>query len=63
MENDRYGQKNNFLLFATCLKMYSFFAFAFKVSKSVMTPKIFHRKYQGYQKNAKFYADFNFVYN
>ncbi len=25
MENDRYWQKNNFLLFAKCLKMYSFF--------------------------------------
>ncbi len=24
-ENDRYWQKNNFLLFAKCLKMYSFF--------------------------------------
>jgi hypothetical protein len=28
-ENDRYGQKISFLLFAKCLKMYSFFAFAF----------------------------------
>jgi hypothetical protein len=28
-ENDRYWQKNNFLLFAKFLKMYSFFAFAF----------------------------------
>ncbi len=29
-ENDRYCQKkNNFLLFEKCLKMYSFFAFAF----------------------------------
>ncbi len=26
-ENDRYWQKNNFLLFAKCLKMYSFFRF------------------------------------
>ncbi len=32
-EKDRYWQKNNFLLFAKCLKMYSFFAFAFKVCK------------------------------
>jgi hypothetical protein len=24
------GKKNNFLLFAKCLKMYNFFAFAFK---------------------------------
>jgi hypothetical protein len=30
---DRYRQKNIFLLFAKCLKMYSFFAFAFKVCK------------------------------
>jgi hypothetical protein len=28
-EIDRYWQKNNFLIFAKCLKMYSFFAFAF----------------------------------
>jgi hypothetical protein len=28
-EIDRYWQKNTFLLFAKCLKMYSFFAFAF----------------------------------
>ena len=28
-EIDRYCQKNNFLLFAKCLKMYIFFAFAF----------------------------------
>jgi hypothetical protein len=28
-ENDIYLEKNNFLLFAKCLKMYSFFAFAF----------------------------------
>jgi hypothetical protein len=26
-ENDRYWQKNRFLLFAKCLKMYSFFRF------------------------------------
>ncbi len=32
-ENDRRWQKNNVLLFAKCLKMYSFFAFAFKVCK------------------------------
>jgi hypothetical protein len=32
-ENDRYWQKNNFLLFAKCLKMYSFFAFASKGCK------------------------------
>ncbi len=32
-ENDRNWHKNNFLLFAKCLKMYSFFTFAFKVSK------------------------------
>jgi hypothetical protein len=32
-ENDRYWQKNYFLLFVKCLKMYSFFAFAFKVWK------------------------------
>ncbi len=32
-ENDRFWQKNNFLLFAKCLKMYIFFAFAFKVYK------------------------------
>jgi hypothetical protein len=32
-ENNRYWEKDNFLLFAKCLKMYSFFAFAFKVCK------------------------------
>jgi hypothetical protein len=32
-KHDRYWQKNNFLLFSKCLKMYSFFAFAFKVCK------------------------------
>jgi hypothetical protein len=41
-ENDRYWQKNNFLLFEKCLKMYSFFAFAFKVCKKCYyDPKIF----------------------
>ncbi len=44
-ENDRYWQKNNFLLFANCLKMYSFFAFAFKVCKMCYyDPKIFFFK-------------------
>ena len=39
-ENDRYWQKNNFLLFAKCLKMYSFFAFVLTFSKSAnMTQK------------------------
>ena len=56
-ENDRYWQKNNFLLFAKCLKMYSFFAFAFKVCKKCYyDPKIFFlEKYQyGYQKTQNF---------
>jgi hypothetical protein len=39
-EIDRYWQKNNFLLFAKCLKMYILFAFAFKVCKKcIMTQK------------------------
>jgi hypothetical protein len=61
---DRYCQKNNFLLFAKCLKMYSFFAFAFKVCKKCYyDPKYFFlEKYQyGYQKDVEFYADFKFV--
>jgi hypothetical protein len=40
-ENDRYWQKNNFLLFAKCLKMDSFFAFVFKVCKSAIMTQIF----------------------
>jgi hypothetical protein len=42
-ENDRYWQKNNFLLFAKCLKMYSFFSHLhFKIAKSaIMTQKNF----------------------
>ncbi len=39
-ENDRYWQKNNFLLFAKCLKRYSFFAFAFIVCKKCYKQKI-----------------------
>ncbi len=64
MENDTYWQKNYFLLFAKCLKMYSFFAFAFKVCKKFYydPKKFFLEKYHyGYQKNAEFYADFKFV--
>ncbi len=63
-EKDRYWQKNNFLLYAKCLKMCSFFAFAFKVCKKCYyDPKIyFLEKYHyRYQKNAEFYADFKFV--
>ncbi len=42
-ENDRYCQKNNFLLFAKCLKMYIFFSHLhFKIAKSaIMTQKFF----------------------
>ncbi len=64
MEIDRYWEKNNFLLFAKCLKMYSFFAFTFKdCKKCYYDPKnFFLEKYQyGYQKHAEFYADFKFV--
>ncbi len=56
-ENVRYWQKNNFLLFAKCLKMYSFFAFAFKVCKKCYydPKKIFLEKYKsGYQKTQNF---------
>jgi hypothetical protein len=56
-ENDRYWQKNNFLLFAKCLKIYSFFALHLKYAKSAnMTQKIFFlEKYQnGYQKTQNF---------
>ncbi len=63
-ENDRYWQKNNFLLFAKCLKMYSFFSFLhLKYEKSAkMTPKIFFLKNINMGiKNAEFHADFKFV--
>ena len=45
-ENDRYWQKNNFLLFAKCLKMYSFFSHLhLKYAKSaIMTQKNFSCK-------------------
>jgi hypothetical protein len=52
IEIDTYCQKNNFLNFAKCSKMYSFFAFAFKVCKKCYFD----------QKNAEFYADFKFIY-
>jgi hypothetical protein len=58
------SKKNNFLLLAKCLKIYSFFAFAFKVCKKCYyNPKqIFLEKYHnGYRKNAEFYSDFKFV--
>jgi hypothetical protein len=51
-EIDTYCQKNNFLHFAKCLKMYSFFAFVFKVCKKC---------YFDHKKNAEFYADFKFI--
>jgi hypothetical protein len=43
MENDRYWQKNNFLLFAKCLKMYSFFRICIlRLQKVLLWPeKIF----------------------
>jgi len=45
-ENDRYWQKNNFLFFAKCLKMYSFFLHLhFQIAKSaIMTQNIFFLK-------------------
>ncbi len=57
-------EKNNFLLFAECLKMYSFFPFAFKICKNCQYDpnNFFHEKYQyRYQKNAEFYADFSLM--
>jgi hypothetical protein len=46
MENDIYWQKNYFLLFAKCLKMYNFFPHLhFKIAKNAfMTQKIFFLK-------------------
>jgi hypothetical protein len=65
MENDRYWQKNNFLLFAKCLKMYRFFRICILrlLLLLLYDPKNFYlEKYQyGYQINAEFYADFKFV--
>ena len=58
------SKKNNFLLLAKCLKIYSFFAFAFKVCKKCYyDPKIFFLEnyHYGYKKNAKLYADFKYV--
>jgi hypothetical protein len=63
-EIDRYWQKNNFLLFAKCLKMYSFFRICIlRLQKVLLWPKFFFlEKYQyGYQKHAEFYADFKFI--
>ncbi len=41
-ENDRYLQKNNILLFAKCLKMYSFFRICIlRLQKVLLWPKIF----------------------
>ncbi len=41
-ENDRYCQKNNFLLFAKCLKMYSFFCICIlRLQKVLLWPKNF----------------------
>jgi hypothetical protein len=56
-------QKNNFLLFAKCLKMDSFFAFVFKVCKSaIMTQIFFSWKISIWvSKNAEFYAVFKFI--
>jgi hypothetical protein len=56
-EKDRYWQKYNFLLFAKCLKMYSFFricSYCKVCKKCYYDPKkIFLEKYHyGYQKNA-----------
>jgi hypothetical protein len=40
MENDRYWQKNNFLLFAKCLKMYRFFRiYILRLQKVLLWPK------------------------
>ncbi len=58
------GKQNNFLLFAKCLEMYSFFRICIlRLQKVDYDPKnFFLEKYQyGYQKNAEFYADFKFV--
>ncbi len=63
-KNERYLEKNNFLLFAKCLKMYSFFRFCIlRLQKVLLWPKkFFLEKYQyGYQKHAEFYADFKFI--
>jgi hypothetical protein len=63
-ENVRYLQKNNFLLFAKCLKMYSFSHLNLKYAKSAtVTQKYFFLKNinMGIKKNAEFYADFKFV--
>jgi hypothetical protein len=41
-ENDRYLEKNNFLLFAKCLKMYSFFRICIlRLQKVLLWPKIY----------------------
>ncbi len=56
-ENDRYWQKNNFLLFAKCLKMYSLFRICIlRIQKVHYDPKnFFLEKYQyGYQKTQNF---------
>jgi hypothetical protein len=59
---DRHYQKNYFLIFAKCLKM--FFAFAFKGFKKCYydpPPPFFCQKIKIGVKNAEFYADFEFV--
>ncbi len=57
--------KNYFLLFAKCLKMYSFSAFAFKVFKKCYydppKKKFFLAKNQDWYQKRRIYADFEFV--
>jgi hypothetical protein len=60
--NDRYWQKNNFLRFAKCLKMYSFFRICIlRLRKVLLWPKFFFFNINMGIKNAEFYADFKFV--
>ena len=63
-ENDRYCHKNNFLLFAKCLQMYSFFRICIlRLQKVLLWPKFFFLQKISIwvSKNAEFYADFKFV--
>ncbi len=59
-ENDRYWQKNNFLLFAKCFKMYSFFCICIlRLQKVLLWPKFFFSWKISIW--VSFYADFKFV--
>jgi hypothetical protein len=51
------GKTITFYFFAKCMKMYIFFRICIRSLQKKISPK----NQYGYQKNAEFYADFQFV--